>query len=85
MVEKIDSKTLERAIVSTMGLSNRRLRIDLAAIKEVFEMIEVIEVRWVESEKQVADGLTKVGGQETLLVEYVSAAREGKRERGKSE
>ena len=60
MVGKIDSKTLERAIVSTMGLSKRRLRIDLAVIKEA---LEVVEVQWVESEKQVADGLTKVGGE----------------------
>ena len=37
VVGKIDSKTLERAIVSTMGISNRRLRIDLAAIKDTLE------------------------------------------------
>ena len=41
VVGKIDSKTLERAIVSTMGLSKRRLRIDLAAIKEALEVVEV--------------------------------------------
>ena len=55
-------KTLERAIVSTTGVSNRRLRIDLAPIKEALEMGEVVEVRWVDSEKQVDDGLMKVGG-----------------------
>ena len=43
-------------------------------------MEEVVEVRWVESEKQVADGLTKVGIREALLVEYVYLAEEGKRE-----
>ena len=85
MVGKIDSKTLEKAIVSTTEISNRKLRIDLAVIKKALEMGEVVEVRWVESEKQVADGITKVGGQEALLVEYISAAGEGKRERGKNE
>ena len=38
VVGKIDSKTLERAIVSTTGVSSRRLRIDLAAIKEALEV-----------------------------------------------
>ena len=61
-VEKIDCKTLERAIGSTMGVSNRRLRIDLAAIKEALEVGEVAGILWIESEKQVADGLTKVEG-----------------------
>ena len=32
-VGKIDSKTLERAIGTTTGVSNRRLRIDQATIK----------------------------------------------------
>ena len=62
IVGKIDSKTLERAIGSTMGVSNRRLRIDLAIIKEALEVGEVVGILWTESEKQVADGLTKVGG-----------------------
>ena len=62
VVGKTDGKTLKRAIGSTMGVSNRRLRIDLAAIKETLEVGEVAEILWIESEKQVADGLTKVGG-----------------------
>ena len=80
VVGMIDSKTLERAIVSTTGISNRRLRIDLAAIKEALEVGEVAGIQWVESEKQVTDGLTKVGGREALLVEYILAAGEEERE-----
>ena len=38
IVGKIDSKTLERAIMSTTGISNRRLRIELATIKEALEV-----------------------------------------------
>ena len=62
VVGKIDSKKLERAIGSTNGVSNRRLRIDLAAIKEALKVGEVAEILWIEREKQVADCLTKVGG-----------------------
>ena len=81
VVGKIDNKTLERAIGLTMGVSNRRLRIDLATIKEALEVGEVAEILWIESEKQVADGLTKVGGQEALSVEYTSAVGRKERER----
>ena len=41
IVGKIDSKTMERAIGSTTGVSNRRLKIELAAIKEALEVGEV--------------------------------------------
>ena len=62
-----DSKTFERAI----GVSNRRLRIDLAAIKEAIALGEVKREEWIDSRKQVADGLTKIGVRENLLVEYI--------------
>ena len=42
-----------------MGVSNRRLRIDFAAIKEVIEMGEVEKVEWIDSRKQVVDGFYK--------------------------
>ena len=83
VVGKIDSKTLERAIVSTMGISNRRLRIDLAAIKDILE-VEVARIWWIKSETQVVDGITKVGGWEALLVEHISAAGGEERESGKT-
>ena len=65
-----------------MGLSNRRLRIDLATIKEALEVAVVAGILWIESEKQVGNGLTKVGGQEALLMEYILTAGGEERERG---
>ena len=41
-----------------MGISNRRLRIDLASIKKALEVGEVDGILWIENEKQVVDGLT---------------------------
>ena len=41
IVERTDSKTLKRAIGSNTVVSNRRLRIDLAAIKEAIEAGDV--------------------------------------------
>ena len=52
---KTDSKTLERAIGSTKGVRNRRLRIYLAAIKEPVAVGEVEKEEWIDSRKQVAD------------------------------
>ena len=76
IVGKIGTKTLERAIESTTGVSSRRVRIDLAAIKEALDVGEVAGILWIETEKQVADGLTKVAGQEALLGEYISVGGE---------
>ena len=53
VVGKINSKTLRRAIRLTKGVSNRRLRVDLASIKEALEVGEVAGILWIESEKQV--------------------------------
>ena len=78
---KTDSRTLERAIVSATAVSNRRLRIDLAAMKETLESGQVERIEWIGSTQQVADGLTKVCGRESLLLEYVGGT-EREEERG---
>ena len=79
---KTDSRTLERAIASAMGVSNRRLRKDIVAVKEMVERGEIERIEWIGSKQQVADGLTKGGGREALLVEYVGG-EERKKERGR--
>ena len=58
-VGRTDSKTLEMAIGSNTGVSNRRLRIDLAAIKQAIEVGDVKEIVWIEGGEQVADCLTR--------------------------
>ena len=59
---KTDSRILQRAITSAMGVSNRKLRIDIAAVKEMIERGEIARLQWTGSKQQVADGLTKAGG-----------------------
>ena len=80
-VGKTDNKTLESAIGSTKRVSNKKLRIDLAAIKKAIALGEVERVEWIESRKQVANGLTKIGRRDGLLVEYILMTKEEK-ERG---
>ena len=76
---KTDSRTLERAIKSSTNVSSKRLRIDLARIKEMVRGEEIEEIEWVAGSEQVADGLTKEGGRIELLRSYVGEG-EGKRE-----
>ena len=47
IVGRTDSETLERAITSNTAISNRRLKIDLAAIKKAIEDGDVREVMWI--------------------------------------
>ena len=59
---KTDSRTLEKAIASATGVSNQRLRIDIAAVKEMVKREEIERIEWIGSKQQLADGLTKAGG-----------------------
>ena len=68
---KTDSQTLMTAIKSSTGVSNKRLKIDIAAIRETIEFGEISEVQWVQGKHQVADVLTKSGVSEENIREYL--------------
>ena len=40
-------------------------------------------VEWIDSKEQIADCLTKVGGKEKLLLEYISTTKEEKERKGR--
>ena len=65
-----DSKTLESGLKSSTGVKSRRLRIELAGIREMIDN-EEIYVNWVFDKEQVADALTKEEGRKGLLRDYV--------------
>ena len=70
-VVKTDSKTLMTAIKSSTGVSSKRLKIDMAAIKETLEAGEITEVQWVQGKHQIADVLTKSGVSEENIRDYI--------------
>ena len=70
VVIKTDSKTLVKAIKSNTGVSSKRLKIDVAAIKECLEQEEVKEIEWISGKYQTADELTK-GVSEENIRKYV--------------
>ena len=53
-----DSRGLYRALYSTKAVQDKRLRIDIARIRQMLEVGEVTKVCWVDSGQQLADCLT---------------------------
>ena len=52
------------------------LRIELAGLKEKLEENIITEVQWVSKKEQIADALTKEGGQKHLIREEVCRGKE---------
>ena len=48
-------------------VQNKRLRIDIGAIKETFMKQEIHKIKWINSTQQLADVLIKSGANTSLL------------------
>ena len=59
IVCKVDNKSLVDAIYSSKGVDDRRLRVDIAVIRDMLDRNELNEVSWIPTKLQVADPLTK--------------------------
>ena len=65
---RTDSKGLHTAVYSTKAVSDRRLRIDVANIRQMLERNELSTVCWTDKNMQLADCLTKkTASREQLL------------------
>ena len=69
---KTDCKSLKDNLESTSLVANKRLRIDIAAIKEMVEKGDIEKVAWISSREQLADALTKQKGEKGLLMTYLN-------------
>ncbi len=69
-----DNKSLYDNIHSTKVVSEKRLRIDIASIKQMLEKREISQIVWVESCHQVADCLTKRGASCSGLMNILRSA-----------
>lgn len=54
-----DCYSLKDAILSTKQVAEKRLRIEISSIRELLQQKKISEVKWIESENQLADCLTK--------------------------
>ena len=57
----IDNKSLWENVHSTKSVSEKRLRIDLACLKQMLEKRELSTIKWVNSSNQLSDCFTKRG------------------------
>ena len=64
----IDSKNIHSAVHSTKTVSEKRLRLDIAALKQMLHRKDIEEVSWIESSEQLADCLSKKGASSSKLV-----------------
>ena len=67
-ISKTDSKGLHTALYSTKAVQDKRLRVDIASLREMLERQELDQVCWIQSSDQLADCLTKkTASSESLL------------------
>ena len=68
-----DNKSLSQSVYSTTLMRDKRLQVDIAAIREMISKMEINSVKWVSSDAQLADCLTKEGADSEKLVQAVCA------------
>ena len=67
-----DSNSLHDAVYSSKEVTEKRLKIELCAIRESLEKGEVTSVLWTNSKNQLADCLTKEGASHDKLYDALS-------------
>ena len=66
-----DNRSLTDAAHSTTTVSNKRLQIELAVLRNMIQSGELNEFRWVPGESQVANALTKAGASSDFLLDIL--------------
>ena len=69
----IDNKSIVEAIHSTKVVNNKRLNIDISAIKQ--QSTEIRSIRWCPGSLQLANSLTKRGAQSHILLDILQFGR----------
>ena len=63
-----DNKSLYDTVKSSKYVQNKRLRIDIAAVKESINHSEIKNIEWINKKRHLADPLTKSGDNSNLLL-----------------
>lgn len=74
IVVHTDNKSLYDTVRTSNVASDKRLRVDVAYIREAQEK-DKVSFKWIESSRQLADALTKQGASKTKLLEVLNSAR----------
>ena len=71
----IDNKSLCEALYSTKCIEDKRLRVDVATLRERLHIGELSAVKWVDTSKQIANLFTKSGTSSTLLFDVIRSSK----------
>ena len=66
-----DNESLVNAAYSTTSVEEKRLRIDVASLREMIHSKSIYDVKWVPTNKQLADCLTKQGAKSDQLLAVI--------------
>ena len=68
---RTDSQSLYNAVYSMTSLLDKRLRVDMAILREMVQRNEIQAITWIPTSKQIADCLTKRGSSSIKLLEVL--------------
>ena len=68
-----DNKSLFDLVNTSNLTRDKRLRVDVAALREISDRGEA-QIRWIDSKNQIADVLTKKGAAKTKLLDVLEKA-----------
>ena len=73
---KTDNSSLFDAVHSTTQILDKRLRIEISILREMLNKSELKSIRWISTDSQIADSLTKKGVPSFKILGYVSEPKE---------
>ena len=68
----VDNKSLVDALHSSHRVEDKRLRIDIAVMQDMLDRKEVTSVKWINTDDQLANCLTKRGASPLRLLEVLA-------------
>ena len=71
----VDNKSIIEAILSTRLVEDKRLRVDVAAIKESLQLHDVKTIQWVPGHLQLANPMTKQGASGFNLLKVLQSGK----------
>ena len=71
----VDNNDLYRAIYSEKHVTERRLRIEINSFKQLIENKDIASINWIETDKQIANVLTKNGASGQNILDCFSKGR----------
>ena len=66
-----DNESLTNSVLSTKSVEEKRLRVDISALREMVNRKEIESIRWISTDDQLADCLTKQGAKVECLLAVI--------------